>query len=77
MSLSQQAAERGLHRVGARPPFFDYLKQTWGRRQFIVTMAQFRMRATLEDNRLGMVWLLLQPALNAVGLRVDLLLSAE
>ena len=66
MSLSQQAAERGLHRVGARPPFFEYLKQTWGRGQFIVKMAQFRLRATMEDNRLGVVWLLLQPVLNAV-----------
>ena len=66
MSLAQQAAERGLHRVGARPRFFDYLKQTWDRRRFVSTMAQFRLRANLEDNRLGIVWLLLQPVLNAV-----------
>jgi len=66
MTVAQQAAERGLHRVGARPPFFAYLKQTWDRRQFIFRMAEFRLRAGLEDNRLGVVWLLLQPVLNAI-----------
>lgn len=66
MTLAEQAVARGLHRVGARPPLWDYLKQTWGRRRFITTMARFRMRAHLEDNRLGVLWLLLQPVLNAI-----------
>lgn len=66
MTLAEQAAARGLHRVGARPPLWEYLKQTWGRRRFITTMARFRMRAHLEDNRLGILWLLLQPVLNAI-----------
>ena len=66
MTVAQQAAERGLHRVGARPRLGEYLKQTWGRRRFITAMARFRMRAGLEDNRLGVVWLLLQPVLNAI-----------
>lgn len=66
MTVAQQAADLGLHRVGARPPLASYLKQTWARRQFIVKMAQFRLRAGLEDNRLGVVWLLLQPVLNAL-----------
>ena len=65
MSMAQRAAGRGLHRVCARPRLGEYLKQTWGRRRFITAMAQFRMRAGLEDNRLGVVWLLLQPVLNA------------
>lgn len=66
MTLAEQAADRGLHRVGARPPLLQYLKQTWERRRFITAMARFRMRAGLEDNRLGVLWLLLQPVLNAV-----------
>ena len=66
MTVAQLAADRGLHRVGARPPLASYLKQTWARRQFIVKMAQFRLRADLDDNRLGVVWLLLQPVLNAI-----------
>lgn len=65
MTLAEQAAARGLHRVGARPPLLQYLKQTWERRLFIMAMARFRLRAGLEDNRLGVLWLLLQPVLNA------------
>ncbi|MFT3859841.1 ABC transporter permease [Micropruina sp.] len=66
MTVAQLASDRGLHRVGARLPVVAYLKQTWARRQFVVKMAQFRLRADLEDNRLGIVWLLLQPVLNAI-----------
>lgn len=65
MSLAELAAQHGLHRVGARPRFWSYLKQTWQRRDFIVTMAEYRLRATVEGNRLGILWLVLQPALNA------------
>ncbi len=65
MSLAELAAQHGLHRVGARPRFLAYLKQTWDRRDFIVTMAEYRLRATVEANRLGGLWLVLQPALNA------------
>ena len=66
MTLAEYAAARGLHRVGARPPLLQYLKQTWERRRFVTAMARFRMRAGLEDNRLGVLWLLLQPVLNAI-----------
>ncbi len=65
MSLAELAAQHGLHRVGARPRFWSYLKQTWARRDFIVTMAEYRLRATVEENRLGALWLVLQPLLNA------------
>ncbi|MFZ0530026.1 MAG: ABC transporter permease [Propionicimonas sp.] len=66
MSLAALAEDHGLHRVGARPPFFTYLKQTWVRRDFITAMAGYRLRADLEGNRLGILWLLLQPVLNAL-----------
>lgn len=66
MSVAEQAAELGLHRVGARPPLWEYLKQTWERRRFVGTMARYRLRAGLENNRLGILWLLLQPVLNAL-----------
>ncbi|MDQ7991672.1 MAG: ABC transporter permease [Propionicimonas sp.] len=65
MSLAELAARSGLHRVGARPPFWSYLKQTWERRDFIATMAQSRLRASVEENRLGVAWLVLQPVMNA------------
>lgn len=66
MTLAELAEQNGLHRVGARPPFLSYLKQTWARREFILAMAQFRLRASLERNRLGIVWLLIKPVLDAV-----------
>lgn len=66
MSLAELAAEHGLHRVGARPRFWQYLAEVWRRRDFVLAMAQYRLRAELERNRLGILWLLLQPTLNAL-----------
>ncbi|AQP48782.1 phosphate ABC transporter permease [Tessaracoccus aquimaris] len=65
MTLPSQVEEFGLPRVGARPAFHTYLAEVWRRREFIVTMARFRMRAALEGNRLGMAWVVLRPILNA------------
>ena len=66
MSLADYATQHGLHRVGARPELWHYLKQAWDRRDFAVAMARFRIQAAQESNRLGMVWLVLQPTLNAL-----------
>lgn len=66
MSLSQFAQEHALPRVGARPPFLAYVADVWERRDFIVTMARYRLRSTFEENRLGMGWVVLRPLLNAV-----------
>lgn len=65
MSLSQLAEESGLHRVGARPPLSAYLAEVWDRRVFITTMAGYRLRSSLEVNRLGIGWIVLRPLLNA------------
>lgn len=66
MSLAELAASNGLHRVGARPPLWAYLRETWRRREFLVTMARFRLQASFEKNRLGILWLVFRPTLNAV-----------
>lgn len=66
MSLAEQASALGLHRVGARPPLWAYIKEAWARRSFTVSMARYRVRSDLEGNRLGIFWLVIQPALNAV-----------
>lgn len=66
MSVAEYAARHGLHRVGARPPLWSYLKQTWDRREFAIAMARFRIQAEQQRNRLGMLWLVLQPTLNAL-----------
>lgn len=56
----------GLHRVGARPPLGRYLSQAWGRRDFALAMARYRIQASFERNRLGILWLVLRPTLNAL-----------
>ncbi|MFT4297152.1 MAG: ABC transporter permease [Micropruina sp.] len=66
MSLADYAAQHGLHRVGARPRLLSYLKQAWDRRDFPLAMARFRIQASQQRNRLGMLWLVLQPSLNAL-----------
>ncbi len=60
------AAQQGLHRVGARPPLWSYLRQTWQRRDFAFAMARFKIRSENERNRLGLLWVVLQPLLNAL-----------
>ncbi|GAA3514263.1 ABC transporter permease [Aeromicrobium panaciterrae] len=65
MDLAHDAAPDGLTRVGARPPLGDYLRQVWLRRQFIVSLAQFRIEAENQRNRLGMLWVVIKPLLEA------------
>lgn len=79
MSLADLAASHGLHRVGARPPLLKYLKRTWRQRDFIFALAAYRLRSELEENRLGIVWLVLRPMLNAAvyGLIFGLLQGAS
>ena len=66
MSLTEMADRHGLHRVGARPGLLAYLKQSWERRDFITTMAAYRMAEPNQENRPGAPWLVLRPTLNAV-----------
>lgn len=66
MSLSELAGQHGLHRVGARAALLPYLRETWERRDFITTMARYRMAVQNQENRLGAFWLVLKPALNAL-----------
>ena len=66
MTMAEFAAARGLHRVGARPHLGAYLTDTWRRREFLMTMAQSRLRASFERNRLGILWVVLRPTLNAL-----------
>ena len=65
MSLAEEAARAGLHRVGARPPFLTYLRHVWRRRRFIYQLARYRIEAQNGQNRLGMAWVLLKPIIDA------------
>jgi len=63
--LGELARATGLRRVGTRPPLGTYLWQAWVRRDFIATMAIYRLRSQVEENRLGVVWFVLRPILDA------------
>jgi len=66
MSLADEAARAGLHKVGARPPFGVYVRDVWRRRQFIYNLARYRIEAENGQNRLGMAWILLKPMIDAI-----------
>ena len=55
----------GLTRVGGRPPLTTYLVEVFKRRDFIYSLAKFRLEAENQRNRLGLGWVLLKPLLNA------------
>lgn len=56
----------GLEPVGVRPSLSEYLAQLWGRRHFIWTDARHRVATQNSRNRLGSLWLLLRPMLDAL-----------
>lgn len=79
MSLAEYAARNDLTRVGARPPLRVYLAQVWQRREFIFSLAKFRIESENQRNRLGMFWVVLKPLLNAgvYGLIFGVLLAGS
>ena len=79
MTIADEAARANLHRVGGRPPLGVYLVEVWQRREFIYSLAKFRLEAENGRNRLGMGWVVLKPLLNAAvyGLVFGLLLQTS
>jgi teichoic acid transport system permease protein len=55
----------GLRLVGKRPRLLEYGRDAWARRYFSVRFAFGRVRLTGESTRLGRMWLVLNPLLNA------------
>jgi len=78
MTLADDAARHGLTRVGARPTLPIYLADVWQRRQFIYSLAKFRIESENQRNRLGMGWVVLRPLINAAvyGVIFGILLGA-
>ncbi|MFV0633060.1 ABC transporter permease [Demequina sp.] len=73
------ARDAGLKRVGARPPLGEYLAEIWRRRAFAYSLAKFRIQASLNESRLGLGWIVLQPLLNAAlyGLVFGFIMSSS
>lgn len=66
MNSVDYAEQHQLQRVGARPGPLTYLRQTWARRDFAFTLARSRIQARNQANRLGVVWEIIKPTLNAL-----------
>ncbi len=63
--LAQYATRHGLKPSAARPPLFSYIAQIWQRRHFVVGFATARNVAMYTEARLGQLWQVLTPLLNA------------
>ncbi|MFF4581659.1 ABC transporter permease [Streptomyces sp. NPDC001389] len=62
---AELAAAHGLTLSGARPSLPSYVAQLWDRRHFVIAYATARMHATYSTAKLGQVWHLMTPLLNA------------
>ncbi|MFE6228611.1 ABC transporter permease [Streptomyces sp. NPDC057854] len=63
--LAALARRHGLSVSGARPPLPAYVRQLWARRDFIAAFATARLTAQYSQARLGQLWQLMTPLLNA------------
>jgi teichoic acid transport system permease protein len=64
-SLAELAARYHLAPSSARPGLFAYAGQLWARRHFIMGFATARNVAMYTESRLGQLWQILTPLLNA------------
>ncbi|HEY0540593.1 MAG TPA: ABC transporter permease [Actinoallomurus sp.] len=64
-SLAEFATTHGLKQSAARPPMGLYIRQLWQRRHFIWTFASAKSVSMYTESRLGQLWQLLTPLLNA------------
>ncbi len=65
LPLPELAAKHGLTVSGARPGLLDYVRQLYGRRHFIATYSVARLSAQYTKARLGQLWNVMTPLLNA------------
>ncbi|WP_026552360.1 ABC transporter permease [Arthrobacter sp. H20] len=57
---------RTLIRVGERPPFREYLVALWNYRHFVFFDAKASVQSGNSKDRLGSIWLILNPVLNGL-----------
>ncbi|MGH4032851.1 ABC transporter permease [Actinomycetota bacterium Odt1-20B] len=65
LTPAELAAHHGLTVSGARPSPGQYVRQLWGRRHFITAFATAKLTAQYSEAKLGQVWQLMTPLLNA------------
>ncbi|AKJ09391.1 ABC transporter [Streptomyces incarnatus] len=65
LTPAQLAAKYGLAVSGARPSLPGYVRQLWGRRHFILAFSQAKLTAQYSQAKLGQLWQVATPLLNA------------
>ena len=65
LPAAELAAKYGLTVSGARPSLRDYVRQLWGRRHFILAFSQAKLTAQYSQAKLGQLWQVATPLLNA------------
>ncbi|MFF4018823.1 ABC transporter permease [Streptomyces sp. NPDC001843] len=65
LTAAQLAATYGLTVSGARPSLVEYVRQLWGRRHFILAFSQAKLTAQYSQAKLGQLWQVATPLLNA------------
>ncbi|MGK5629226.1 ABC transporter permease [Streptomyces sp. URMC 123] len=66
LSPAELAAKYGLSVSGARPSLPEYVRQLWGRRHFISAFSRARLHAQYSQAKLGQLWQVATPLLNAL-----------
>ncbi|MDH2388103.1 ABC transporter permease [Streptomyces sp. HNM0663] len=66
LSPAELAAKHGLTVSGARPGLTEYVRQLWGRRHFILAFSQAKLTAQYSQAKLGQLWQVVTPLLNAL-----------
>lgn len=75
--MAQFAGANGLKRMGARPQLFEYLKETFRRRDFAFAISAYTNEAANARTALGKWWIILLPTIQAAtyGLIFGLILG--
>ncbi|QNP66461.1 ABC transporter permease [Streptomyces genisteinicus] len=66
LTPAQLAEKYGLAVSGARPGLLEYVSQLWGRRHFILAFSQAKLTAQYSQAKLGQLWQVATPLLNAL-----------
>jgi len=65
VALAQLAAHYNLTLAGERPTLVEYARQVWAYRHFVSAFANAKLVASLDSTRLGRLWQVLTPLVNA------------
>ncbi|MER5205467.1 ABC transporter permease [Streptomyces sp. NPDC002825] len=66
LSSAALAAKYGLSVSGARPGLGEYVRELWSRRHFILAFSSAKLTAQYSQAKLGQVWQVATPLLNAL-----------